>query len=100
MPVDDRDDASQKPPAETKKSEIKAALQSETDEPLPPAAERVAERDADSPHPVTPQGQRRRWLTRRNAFFLTLAIGVLIVGVILIAMLAYRLGYVDRYVAN
>jgi translocation and assembly module TamB len=100
MPVDDRDDAPQKPPEETKKSEIKAALQSETDEPLPPVAERVAERDADRPEPLTPQGRRRRLITRRNAFIATIAIAVLIVGLIIVGMLAYKLGYVDRYVAN
>ncbi len=101
MPVDDRDERSSESssPPETEK-EVKAALSSETDEPLPPAAERAAERDADRPEPITPQGQRRRWLTRRNAFIATLAIGVGIVALILIAVIAYRLGYVDRYVAN
>ena len=102
MPVDDRDDAPQPagPPEETKKSEIKAALQSETDAPLPPAAERIAERDADRAEPLTPQGQRRRWLTRRNAFIATLSIAAIIVVLILGAILVYKLGYVDRYVAN
>ena len=101
MPVDDRDERSPEPivPPGTEK-EVKAALQSETDKPLPPAAERAAERDADRPEPITPQGQRRRWLTRRNAFIATLAIGVGLVALILIAVIAYRLGYVDRYVAN
>jgi translocation and assembly module TamB len=100
MPVDDRDErSSESSPIETKE-EIKAALQSETDEPLPPVAERVAERDADSPQPATPQGRHRRFLTRRNAFIATLAIAIGIVALILIAVLAYRLGYVDRYIAN
>lgn len=100
MGADKRDERPPESSPKETKEEIKAALQSETDEPLPPAAERVAERDADSPNPVTPQGQRRRWLTRRNAFIATLAIGVGIVALILIAVIAYRLGYVDRYVAN
>ncbi|MBA3765941.1 MAG: hypothetical protein H0W99_02930, partial [Acidobacteria bacterium] len=103
MPVDEPDDAPQPSgsPEETKKSEVAAALQSETDEPLPPAAERIAERDADQPdHPDTPQGWHRRWVTRRNAFIATIAIGVLIVAFILIGILSYRLGYVDRYVAG
>ena len=52
---------------------IADALQSETDEPLPPRAEAIAERDAASPHPVTPQGKRRRYLTRRNAFIAAIA---------------------------
>lgn len=102
MPVDEPDDAPPPSgsPEETKKSEIKAALQSETDAPLPPAAERIAERDADRPEPLTPQGWRRRWLTRRNAFIATIAIAVGIVALILIGILSYKLGYVDRYVAG
>src|SRR3982751_1225127 len=101
MPVDDPGDAPQGgKPKETKKSDIAAALQSTGDEPLPPAAERIAERDADRPTPLTPQGWHRRWLTRRNAFIATLAIAALVVALILLGILSYRLGYVDRYVAN
>jgi translocation and assembly module TamB len=105
MPVDEPDGAAPPPPSsgspdKIKKSEIKAALQSEGDEPLPPAAERIAERDADRPEPITPQGWHRRWLTRRNAFIATIAIAALIVALILIGILSYKLGYVDRYVAN
>ncbi|HEX8138806.1 MAG TPA: translocation/assembly module TamB domain-containing protein [Pyrinomonadaceae bacterium] len=74
MAVDDRDDAPQKPPEETQKSETQPA----------PAS----------------QSPRRRWVTRRNAFILTILIAVAIVGLIMVAMLAYRLGYIDRYVAN
>lgn len=104
MPVDDRNDApeDERPsePEKTPKSEIKAALQSETDAPLAPAAERVAERDADSPAPVTPQGKRRRFVTRRNALILTISLAVGVVAIALLAVLAYRLGYVDRYIAG
>jgi hypothetical protein len=100
MPVDDRDDASSHRLPETDKETIPGALASETDEPLPPVAEAIAERDADRPEPVTPQGRRRRYLTRRNAFIATIAIAVGVVALILIAILAYRLGYVDRYVAR
>lgn len=99
MPLDNQDDAQQSS-KEKEKQEVREALQSETDKPLPPAAERIAERDADRPQPVTPQGQRRRYLTRRNAFIATLAIGVLLLGLVLVALLAYKLGYVDRYVAG
>ena len=101
MPVDDRDEGkpSQPSPPE-KEKEVKAALQSETDEPLPPAAERAAERDADRPEPVTPQGRRRRFLTRRNALFATLGIAVTLVLLVLAIVIAYRLGYVDRYIAG
>jgi autotransporter translocation and assembly factor TamB len=104
MPVDDSNDApggERTPePGKTPQSEIKAALQSDTDSALPPAAERVAERDADSPEPVTPQGKRRRFITRRNALILTVSLAVIAVGLILLALLAYRLGYVDRYIAG
>lgn len=98
MPLDNHDDAQSS--KEKEKQEVREALQSETDKPLPPAAERIAERDADRPNPVTPQGQRRRYLTRRNAFLATLAIGVLLVGLALVLLLAYKLGYIDRYVAG
>lgn len=101
MPVDDRDEGkpSQPSPPE-KEKEIKAALQSETDAPLPPAAEAAAERDADRPEPKTPQGRRRRFLTRRNALFATIGVAALFVLLVLAVLLAYRLGYVDRYIAN
>ncbi len=98
MPVDDRDETKSSPPE--KEKDIKAALQSETDAPLPPAAEAIAERDANRPEPVTPQGKRRRFLTRRNAFIATLAIAVGLVVLILAAVVLYRLGYIDRYIAN
>lgn len=102
MPVDESDERSSESSSspENTEKEVKAALQSETDAPLPPVAERIAEQDADRPEPATPQGQRRRFLTRRNAFIATLAIAVGVVALILLAVIAYRLGYADRYVAN
>jgi translocation and assembly module TamB len=101
MSVDDRDKRSDKSPsAPTPEQEAVAdALQSETDEPLPPRAEAIAERDAASPHPITPQGRRRRYLTRRNALIATIAASIGVVALILLLVLVYRLGYVDRYVA-
>lgn len=99
MPADDRDKQSPVSLPE-KKGEIAAALQSETDKPLPPAAEAAAERDADRPAPRTPQGRRRRFLTRRNAFIATLAIVCVVVLLALAVIVAYRLGYIDRYIAN
>src|SRR6185312_16606597 len=80
--------------------EIVDALQSKTDEPLPPAAEVIAERDAQRKHPVTPQGRRRRFLNRRNFIIATTAAAIGIVALILLIFLVYRLGYVDRYVAG
>jgi translocation and assembly module TamB len=100
MPIDDRDENSPASSPPEKAREVRAALQSETDKPLPPAAERIAERDADSPEPVTPQGKRRRFLTRRNAVIATLVIAISLVVLVLAAIIAYRLGYIDRYIAN
>src|SRR6266404_6204567 len=102
MSVDDRDkksdgDSSRSP---SEKESIKDALQSDTDEPLPPAAEVIANRDAQSPHPVTPQGRRRRFLNRRNLVIATIAAAAGVVALILLILIVYRLGYVDRYVAG
>jgi translocation and assembly module TamB len=100
MPIDDRDEKLPASSLPEKKEEVRAALESETDKPLPPVAERIAERDADQPEPQTPQGKRRRFLTRRNALIATLAIVVSLVVLVLIAVIAYRLGYIDRYIAT
>jgi translocation and assembly module TamB len=102
MSVDDRDKRSDKSPPESipEQEAIADALQSETDEPLSPRAEAIAERDAASPHPVTPQGRRRRYLTRRNALIATIAASIGVIALILLLVLVYRLGYVDRYVAG
>ena len=110
MSLDDRDNdsgrdsSSSSTPSSTPSSggekEIREALQSQTDEPLPPVAEAIAERDAQSPHPVTPQGRRRRFLNQRNIFIATIAAAVGVVALILLILIVYRLGYVDRYVAG
>ncbi len=107
MSVDDRDKGtgngsssrdSSPSPDETKS--VADALQSKTDEPLPPVAEAIANSDAERPHPVTPQGRRRRYLNQRNLFIATIAAAVGIVALILLVLIVYRLGYVDRYVAG
>ncbi|HEX4900362.1 MAG TPA: hypothetical protein VFV61_07500, partial [Pyrinomonadaceae bacterium] len=102
MSVDDRenhsDNAADEPTRE--RDEVAKALQSETDEPLPPRAEAIANRDARRPHPHTPQGRRRRYLTKRNALIATVAASIGVVALILLALLLYRLGYVDNYVAG
>src|SRR5438552_1357330 len=99
MPVDNNDDAPAEVSGETRKT-VSEALQSKTDEPLPPIAEAIAERDAARKHPVTPQGRRRRYLTRRNAVIAGLAIGVGAIALILLIFILYRLGFADRYVAG
>ena len=80
--------------------EVREALRSETDEPLPPVAEAIAEQDAQRKHPITPQGRRRRFLNRRNLTIATIAAALGIVALILLVFLLYRLGYTDRYVAG
>src|SRR5687767_6787366 len=102
MSVDDRDNDPAKHSDEGPSSpeEIRNALQSDTDEPLPPEAEAIANRDAQRSHPRTPQGKRRRFINRRNLVIATIAASIGVVALILLAFLAYRLGYVDRYVAG
>ena len=100
MSLDDRDKGPGKDSSSsTSDKEIADALQSKTDEPLPPAAEAIAERDAQSKHPVTPQGRRRRFLNQRNVLIATIAAAIGLVALILLVFIGYRLGYVDRYVA-
>ena len=114
MSVDDRDNDSHKDadkdstpssspsstPSGIDRKEVRDALQSKTDEPLTPAAEVIAEHDAQHRHPVTPQGRRRRYLNRRNLVIATIAAGVGVVALIILVLIVYRLGYVDRYVAG
>ena len=99
MSVDDRDKPSDKSPSGStpEQEAVVEALQSETDQPLPPRAEAIAETDAASPHPVTPQGRRRRYLTRRNALIATTAASIGVIALVLLLLLVYRLGYVDNY---
>lgn len=107
MSVDDRDNRSGKdtpsenPSPSSKGSKaIRDALRSKTDEPLPPLAEAIAERDAKRHHPITPQGRRRRFLNQRNVFLATMFAAIGIVALILLILIVYRLGFVDRYVAG
>jgi translocation and assembly module TamB len=104
MSVDDRDNGpgSDAPPESPSPSgkEIRDALRSKTDAPLPPLAEAIAERDAKRRHPITPQGRRRRFLSRRNLIIATTAAAIGIAALILLILIVYRLGYVDRYVAS
>jgi translocation and assembly module TamB len=108
MSVDDRDNGPDKEPSGDSSPEIhphgsraiRDALRSKTDEPLPPLAEAIAERDAKRKHPITPQGRRRRFLSRRNFFIATIAAAIGIVALILLIAILYRLGFVDRYVAG
>jgi translocation and assembly module TamB len=102
MSVDDRENRTDKAADESTREhdEVVEALQSETDEPLPPRAEAIANRDARRPHPRFPQGRRRRYLTKRNALIATVAASIGVIALILLALLLYRLGFVDNYVAG
>lgn len=96
-----RDSASGKSSVPSESAEeVREALRSETDEPLPPLADAIAERDAKRKHPVTPQGRRRRFLNRRNLIIATTVAAIGAVALILLIFIVYRLGYVDRYVAG
>src|SRR5258706_1726502 len=96
MSPDDRDNGLGKDSSSsTDDKKIADALQSRTDEPLPPAAEAIADRDAQRKHPVTPQGRRRRFLNRRNLFIATIAAAIGLVALILLIFIGFRLGYVD-----
>ena len=57
-------------------------------------------RQTEEPESLPAQGRRRRFINRRNIVIATIAGGVGIVALILLAVIVYRLGYVDRYVAG
>ena len=59
-----------------------------------------AESPRDNQSPRTPRARGRRIITRRNVlrFGIVLAAGAILL--ILIGLIAYRLGVVDRYVAG
>ena len=44
--------------------------------------------------------RRRRFLNRRNAIITTIGLATGLIALILVGLLAYRLGFVDRYVAG
>ena len=94
MPVNDHDDHSAQPPEGEKKS-IRDDLQSKSDQGAPSRAEASANQT-----PVTPQAKRRRYLTRRNAFITALALVVAFFGLLFLAVITYRLGFVDRYLVS
>jgi translocation and assembly module TamB len=107
MSVDDRDKGSgREAPAGDKSAsspenkDVREALQSKKDDPLPAEAAAFVELDAERKHPLTPQGRRRRFLNRRNFFIASMAAAIGLVALILLILIVYRLGYVDRYVAG
>ena len=95
-----RDPSPRDPSSTPSGKDIRDALRSETDEPLPPLAEAIAERDAERKHPLTPQGRRRRFLNRRNLLLATTFAAIGVAALILLIVIVYRLGYVDLYVVG
>ncbi len=57
---------------------------------------------AQNSQPGLPSGPRRgrRYLTRRNAVLVIVLAAIGTAALVLLGLLAYRLGYVDRYVAG
>src|SRR5258708_34703053 len=101
MPVDDQDNVS----GDVPEPEGKEAKTQPTPDPsgaAPPAVitEAAVERDANRPEPLTPQGQKRKFITRRNAAIVAFAVVAGAVALFLVAFLAYRLGYIDKFLAS
>src|SRR5262245_1422648 len=57
--------------------------------------------DLPQPEPEKPSVARRwRYFSRRHAILAGLIIAAVVIFVVLLAFFLYRLGYVDRYIAN
>lgn len=58
----------------------------------------------DEAQPTTPaaraERKRRRFLNRRNAVITGIGLGLAVCAVVIIAFMAYRLGFVDRYLVS
>jgi translocation and assembly module TamB len=50
--------------------------------------------------PAAPPPRGRRFISRRNAIISAIGLALGIIALILVGLLAYRLGYVDRYIAG
>ncbi|HEX3082966.1 MAG TPA: hypothetical protein VHP99_00445, partial [Pyrinomonadaceae bacterium] len=50
--------------------------------------------------PPPPTRARRRFVSRRNAILITIGLVCAVAALVLVGLLAYRLGYVDRYIAG
>src|SRR6266567_2355637 len=53
-----------------------------------------------SARPAQTSSRRRRFITRRNAVIATIGLVCAVVAFVLVALFAYRLGFVDRYIAG
>src|SRR2546429_8451927 len=55
----------------------------------------LSARPASSP----PTARRRRFITRRNTIIAAIGLVCAVIALLLVGLIAYRLGYVDRYIA-
>jgi hypothetical protein len=53
-----------------------------------------------SSEPTRPAVPRRRVVSRRNAILVAIGLALGLIALGLVALIAYRLGYVDRYIAD
>src|SRR5437764_12244710 len=49
--------------------------------------------------PASSQSRRRRFITRRNTIIAAIRLVCAVIALLLVGLIAYRLGYVDRYIA-
>src|SRR5437764_2675034 len=49
--------------------------------------------------PASSQSRRRRFITRRNTIIAAIGLVCVVIALLLVGLIAYRLGYVDRYIA-
>jgi len=57
-------------------------------------------KDTSNESPRSAPARRRRFINRRNAIITAIGLAAAVIALILVALLAYRLGFVDRYVAG
>jgi translocation and assembly module TamB len=53
----------------------------------------------DGPAPAQSTVRRRRFITRRNTIIAAIGLVCAVIALLLVGLIAYRLGYVDRYIA-
>ena len=82
MPFDQDDDS-----PEGRNSELNSSSRKEVSAP-------------ESSRPATPPPPGRRFISRRNAIISAIGLALAVIALILVGLLAYRLGYVDRYIAG
>src|SRR2546423_2755805 len=55
---------------------------------------------SDRPASSPPTARRRRFITRRNTIIAAIGLVCAVIALLLVGLIAYRLGYVDRYIAG